>query len=67
TKSGGFARSIRFPEPDAGVVARRDAIVAGLRPLVGPATIASRRATTPASGSGKRMDMAWASGILEVS
>ena len=26
--------SIRFPEPDPGVVARRDAIIEGLRPLV---------------------------------
>ncbi|WP_375455179.1 FAD-linked oxidase C-terminal domain-containing protein [uncultured Methylobacterium sp.] len=28
--------SIRFPEPDAGVVGRRAAIIAGLKPLVGP-------------------------------
>ena len=28
--------SIRFPEPDAGVLARRDEIIASLRPLVAP-------------------------------
>ena len=28
--------SIAFPVPDAGIVARRDAIIAGLAPLVAP-------------------------------
>ena len=28
--------SIRFPEPDPGILARREAILEGLRPLVGP-------------------------------
>ncbi len=28
--------TIRFPEPDAAILARREAILAGLRPLVGP-------------------------------
>src|SRR5688500_15253450 len=34
--AAGGAMSIRFPEPDAGVLARRDEIIASLRPLVAP-------------------------------
>jgi glycolate oxidase len=34
--AAGGAMSIRFPEPDAGVLARRDAIIDALRPLVAP-------------------------------